>query len=98
MLWRGLIDGRYALIEAFERDGRRVMLAVRCRSPRRTLTPRELAVARAAARGLSNDDIGDELGMTGATVAVHLSKALRKLSCPHRRLLAQWLMQAPMRG
>lgn len=90
-LWQGLIDGQYALVETFERDGRRLILGVRCRSPRPRLTPRERAVIEAAARGLNNDLIGAELGMTRGTVATHLSKGLRKLSCPHRRLLPRWL-------
>jgi two-component system, NarL family, nitrate/nitrite response regulator NarL len=90
-LWQAFVGGRYALVETFERGGRRVVLAVRCRSPRPELSAREAAVAHAAARGLPNKLIGDELGISASTVGVHLSTALRKLGCPSRRLLSAWL-------
>ena len=90
-LWRAFVAGRYALVESFERGGRRVVLAVRCRSPRPALSAREAAVALAAARGLPNKLIGDELGISASTVGVHLRVALRKLGCPSRRLLSTWL-------
>lgn len=89
--WQALVAGKYALIESFERGGRRVVLAVSCRSPRPALTARELAVARRAARGLPNKLIGDELGISASTAGVHLAVALRKLGCPSRRLLGAWL-------
>jgi DNA-binding CsgD family transcriptional regulator len=90
-LWRAFVAGQYALIENFERGGRRVVLAVRCRALRPELTPREAAVARAAARGLPNKLIADELGISASTVGVHLRTAMRKLACPSRRLLSAWL-------
>jgi DNA-binding CsgD family transcriptional regulator len=90
-LWQAFVAGRYTLIESFERGGRRVVLAVRCRSPRPALSARETAVALAAARGLPNKLIADELGISANTVGVHLRTALRKLGCPSRRLLSAWL-------
>ena len=93
-LWCGLVDGQYAIVESFERDGRRLILGVKCRSPQPLLTAREAAVAHGAARGLANKRIGDQLGIAPGTVAIHLRTALRKLTCPNRRALAQWL-QAP---
>jgi DNA-binding CsgD family transcriptional regulator len=90
-LWQAFVAGHYALIESFERGGRRVVLAVRCRSPRPALSAREAAVALAAARGLPNKLIGDELGISANTAGVHLRTALRKLGCPSRRLLSAWL-------
>lgn len=90
-LWLALLAGQFAILESFDRDGRRIVLAVRDRSRRQVLTPREAAVVRAAARGLSNKEIGSELGMATGTVGVHLASALRKLGLPNRRGLIQWL-------
>ncbi|MCW8139468.1 MAG: helix-turn-helix transcriptional regulator, partial [Planctomycetota bacterium] len=42
------------------------------------LTPREAAVARLAARGDTNREIGERLSISPATVNVHLGRVLRK--------------------
>lgn len=42
------------------------------------LTPREAEVAELAARGLSNKEIGRELGTSAETVKIHLGRVLRK--------------------
>lgn len=90
-LWQALLAGQYTLVESTERDGRRLILAVRCRTPRPALSPREAAVAVSAARGAANKAIAAELGLATGTVGVHLAAALRKLGCPSRSALAQWL-------
>lgn len=97
-LWQAFVSGRYTLVESFERGGRRVVLAVRCRSPRPALSAREAAVALAAARGLPNKLIGAELGISANTAGVHLHAALRKLGCPSRRLLGAWLHSKALPG
>ena len=48
------------------------------------LTPRELDVLRAAARGLGNKQIGAELGMSARTVQTHLTRVFAKLSVGSR--------------
>jgi len=48
------------------------------------LTDREHEVARAVSRGLSNAEIGRELGMSEATVKAHVSRALTKLGLTNR--------------
>lgn len=48
------------------------------------LTDRERDVIRAVARGLSNSEIGRELGMTEATVKAHVSRSLGKLDLTNR--------------
>ena len=48
------------------------------------LTERELAVARAVARGLSNADIGAELFLSEATVKTYVSRLLAKLNLRDR--------------
>ncbi|WP_030160621.1 LuxR family transcriptional regulator [Glycomyces sp. NRRL B-16210] len=48
------------------------------------LTPRELAVLRLVARGLTNRQIGTELYISEKTVSVHLSRAMAKLEVAGR--------------
>lgn len=53
-----------------------------------TLSPDELAIARLAARGLSNRQIGDELRLSHRTVAGRLSRTFPKLGVTSRRQLS----------
>ena len=48
------------------------------------LTPRELDVLRAAARGLGNKQIAQELGMSPRTVQTHLTRVFGKLGVASR--------------
>jgi DNA-binding NarL/FixJ family response regulator len=48
------------------------------------LTPRELAVVRAVARGLSNKEIARELWITEQTVKFHLGNIFRKFAVANR--------------
>ena len=48
------------------------------------LTPRELDVLRAAARGLGNKQIGAELGLSARTVQTHLTSVFGKLGVSSR--------------
>jgi DNA-binding NarL/FixJ family response regulator len=81
-LWRGLVSGRWSLVEHFERDGRRYYLAQK-NDPElasdRALTPRERQVLGYAELGNSNKLIGYALGLSSSTVATVLSRAKRKL-------------------
>lgn len=60
------------------------------------LTPREAAVVRRVACGLSNGDIGHELGVSERTVQKHLQRAYRKLGVRSRSDAARiaWSMDA----
>jgi len=49
-----------------------------------SLTPREMDVLRAAARGLANKQIGSELGMSARTVQTHLTRVFAKLGVASR--------------
>lgn len=53
------------------------------------LTPREMEVARAVARGGSNKDVAASLGIKPRTVAAHLEHAYAKLDVASRAELAR---------
>jgi hypothetical protein len=81
-IWKGLVDGRWSLLDHFEADGRRFVLARR-NAPEtpdiRGLSPRERQVLAYAAMGHSNKAIAYELGLSLSTVATHLAHARAKL-------------------
>jgi DNA-binding CsgD family transcriptional regulator len=81
-IWRGLVDGRWSLVEQFDHDGRRFIVAhsnaATTADPRR-LTARERQVAGCAALGHSNKLIAYELGLAPSTVSLLLSSARKKL-------------------
>ena len=54
----------------------------------RRLTSRELEVLEQMTRGLSNKQIGTELGITHGTVRIHVSNILSKLHVPNRTAAA----------
>ncbi|WP_007026362.1 response regulator transcription factor [Saccharomonospora iraqiensis] len=54
------------------------------------LTDRELDVTRAAARGLTNGEIGGELYMSLSTVKTHLASVQHKLGVRNRVEIAAW--------
>jgi hypothetical protein len=81
-LWRGLVAGRWSLVEHFERDGKRYYLAHK-NDPElaedRGLTPRERLVLGYAELGQSNKLIGYALGLSSSTVSTLLARARKKL-------------------
>ncbi|MCB9736866.1 MAG: response regulator transcription factor [Deltaproteobacteria bacterium] len=98
--WRGLVDGTWSMVDRFDRDGRRYLIAKR-NPPAEVsaalvskLTLREKQVAVLAATGASNKLIGYELGLTASTVATHLQRAARKLGVKSRVALCQVALAA----
>jgi DNA-binding NarL/FixJ family response regulator len=59
-----------------------------------SLSPRELEVARAVGRGLSNADISAELHLSVATVKAHVSRLLEKLGVDNRVQVALLIRDA----
>jgi predicted ATPase/DNA-binding CsgD family transcriptional regulator len=55
------------------------------------LTPREFEVAELVACGLTNREISRRLGIAEWTVVNHLRKIMRKLDCPSRVHVANWV-------
>jgi DNA-binding NarL/FixJ family response regulator len=62
------------------------------------LSPRELEVARAVGRGLSNADISAELHLSVATVKAHVSRLLEKLGVDNRVQIALLVRDGSGRG
>jgi DNA-binding CsgD family transcriptional regulator len=91
-LWRALVAGRWSLLDHFDSDGRRFVVAHRndARVPdNRGLSTREQQVLAHASIGQSNKAIAYELGLSVSTVATHLARARAKLKLPSRAALAR---------
>jgi DNA-binding CsgD family transcriptional regulator len=90
-IWRGLCSGRWSLVDQFESDGRRFLVA-RQNAPDvhdpRQLSLRERQVAGFVAMGRSNKFTAYTLGLSPSTIALHLGSAMRKLGCHSRAELA----------
>lgn len=90
-LWSAMVLGEYSLVDHFESDGRRYVVARRCSisSPASPgLTARELVVAAHSASGRPLKLIAYELGLSISTVATHLGRAMQKLGVASRSELA----------
>ena len=85
--WRTLVNGEWSLVERFEHDGRRYLVA-HANPPEslglRALTSRESTTVELAALGKSNKLIAYELGLADSTVSSHLHAAMRKLGISSR--------------
>jgi DNA-binding NarL/FixJ family response regulator len=81
-LWKALVAGRWSLVEHFDTDGHRYLVA-RKNDPAlddpRGLSLRERQVVAYAALGHPSKLISYELGLAPATVSKHLTSAMRKL-------------------
>lgn len=91
-VWQGLVDGRWSLVERFDADGKRFMLAVK--NPEQVTDPRGLSelearVTRLALRGYSDKLIAYHLGVAEGTASSQLSRALRKLGLESRNELVR---------
>jgi DNA-binding CsgD family transcriptional regulator len=81
-LWNALVDGRWSLVDSFDSDGKRFLLARRnaLELPEPSaLTPAERQVAALFARGHSSKLVAYELGHSASVVSSTLQRALRKL-------------------
>ncbi|MGV3619639.1 MAG: helix-turn-helix transcriptional regulator [Archangium sp.] len=86
-LWKGLVAGRWSVVEWIDTDSRRYLVAhanqVSARDPR-ALSPRELDVAELIVQGRSNSEIAWSLGLGTGTVSRMSRDVLRKLGAARR--------------
>ncbi len=88
-LWRTMVEGEWSLVDWYDHDGKRFLIAQENRIPhgaaegvgdlRERLSPREEQVVACAAMGHSNKLIAYDLGLSTGTMAVFLGRAARKL-------------------
>ncbi len=87
--WRPLVVSRWSLLDEFDSDGRRFVVAVEngppTRPPRKDLSEREHQVMTQAHLGHTDKVIAYELGLSCSTVRVLLHRATRKLGASTRR-------------
>lgn len=90
--WHALVSGRWSLVDSFERDGRRFLVARRndpeLASPR-SLSQRERQILAYAALGHPNKYIAYALGIAPSTVSSHLMSGMRRLRLRSRAELAR---------
>lgn len=92
--WHALWDGRWTLVDSFDRDGKRWLVARANNSSTpldSALQPRERDVALGAVAGRSLKLMAYELGLPMGTVASTLSRVMRKLRVRSRAQLATLL-------
>ena len=88
--WRALVDARWSVVDQFDSDGRRYIIAKRNEAAEtmpRQLSPRERQVLAYANLGHSNKAIACDLGLSASTVRVLLARASRKLGVKGRQLV-----------
>lgn len=80
-LWRGLVSGRWSLVDQWERDGRRYVAAYEnlAAPDVRGLVPWELSVLRCYLRNATAEETAFALGLDVATVRRVLGSAARRL-------------------
>lgn len=100
-LWRGLVSARWSLVDHFDADGRRYVVAMRnppAGRAIRALSERENQVAALAAMGHPHKLIAYALGLAPSTVAGHLRRAIRKLGLRDRTELVAALSRVAPRN
>jgi len=99
--WKALVDGRWSLVDQFEADGKRFLLAQSNEAPTADvafLSERERQVVALAAMGHANKMIAYELGIAISTVGVLLGRAARKFGATKRAALIEAYDAAIGRG
>lgn len=100
-LWEALVSGRWSLVDRFDSDGRRFVMAVR-NDPElgdpRGLSARERQVAEFLGLGRSVKEIGYLLGLSPSTIADTLQRAQRKLGLASKVELAVFFAPTGLRA
>lgn len=91
-IWKALVRGRWSMVDWFDSDGRRFVLAIP-NSPHvsdpRGLIERESQVVAYAVFGHTNKMIAYHLGLSTSRVSLHLRNAMRKLGARTRAQLVK---------
>jgi DNA-binding CsgD family transcriptional regulator len=97
-VWQGLVRGRWSLVDWFDTDGRRFILA-KPNAPHiidpRGLSGLEAQVATYASRGDSSKMVGYRLGLSQSYVSRLLRDAMRKLGVKTQPQLVEKMRGAP---
>jgi DNA-binding CsgD family transcriptional regulator len=97
--WKGLSAGRWSLVDHWDTDGKRFVLAIKNppRVPARdSLSPRERRVVALAAMGHGDKEIAYTLGISVSSIGRSLAGARAKLGVQTRvELVARWNHGAP---
>jgi DNA-binding CsgD family transcriptional regulator len=93
-IWKGLVAGRWSLVDHFDTDGKRFLLAMK-NTPnvdkRADLTPRERRACALVAMGHRDKEVAYMLGISTASVSASLHRARRKLAVSSRaELVSLW--------
>lgn len=78
-LWDALLDGQLTVVDSFDDDGRRVVVARRNKGTVSRLSTVERAVVSWVATGGAQKIVALELGMSAAAVSDALARAIGKL-------------------
>jgi DNA-binding CsgD family transcriptional regulator len=96
-LWKGLVEGRWSLVDRFDSDGRRYVVA-HANDPAapgpRTLTAQERNITAIAAAGLPLKVIAYELGLSMPRVSNILRQAMAKIGVTSRAELVRIYLAA----
>ena len=99
-MWTGLVAAQWTLVDRFESDGERYVVA-RENTPQVNglvaLTPTERLVVAYAARGSTTKEIAYTLGISATTVRVLLMRAARRYGVRSRKALLALGRRAPRR-
>jgi DNA-binding CsgD family transcriptional regulator len=98
-LWRALVRGTWTLVDQFDQDGRRFVIALRnapsATRARATLTPLERSIVGLLSSGHSNKIVAYELGISPSTVTRVTQSACRKLGLRSRLDLVRFGLDTP---
>ena len=89
-LWQGLLAGKWSLVDHFDTDGKRFLLARRNEAnipPNSGLTRRQRQVVFYASLGMSTKETAYAIGVAENTISAHLSAGLAKLGMKSRAQL-----------
>ena len=95
--WKGLVDARWSLVDQFENDGKRFIVAREnepISPPLPHLSKRERQIVGYLAAGHTSKLIAYELGISDSTVRVLIHRAMQRLNVKSRRSLTAAFMAA----